>query len=106
MIRLVKKFFLLVLGLAIFATGVSEIRETGFSGSALLYIVIGIACTIGSFKAFKNPDKVFNDTISQIQQAGYKITYANRGTGTISYRDNNNEVRSISVYRGYNSHKR
>ena len=46
----------------------------------------------------------FDYMLEQIKRDGNKVTYANRNTGTISYRDQNNEVRSVSVYRGYNSH--
>ena len=59
-----------------------------------------------SFRTSRKNNKRFDDAINRIQSNGYKVTYANRGTGTISYKDGNNEVRQISVYKGFNSHSK
>ena len=69
-------------------------------------LVVG-ACLIyfpSGFRATRKNNKRFDETINRIKGDGYKITYANRNTGTISYKDENNEIRQISVYKGFNSH--
>lgn len=66
-------------------------------GACLIYFPSGI-------RAARKNNKRFDETINRIKSDGYKITYVNRSTGTISYKNENNEVRQISVYRGFNSH--
>ena len=44
--------------------------------------------------------------IELIVNSGGKITYMNRNTGTITYRNAYGETKSLQVYRGYNSHYR
>ena len=49
-------------------------------------------------------DKAFDDTILGLKNEGCKITYMNRNTGTITYKDPFGETKSVRVYKGYNSH--
>lgn len=44
--------------------------------------------------------------VDELKSSGCKITYYNRTTGTIRYRDKNKRIHSESRYRGYRSHWR
>ena len=86
-----------------------EVKKENIASSILIAIgalVLGVALIyLSSSRRLANKqNKEFSDALKNIKMSGYRITYANRNTGTISYMDSNNEVRSISIYRGYNSH--
>lgn len=48
----------------------------------------------------------YNSEMFKLRTSGRKIKYANQTTGTISYIDLDGNYKSISVYKGYNSHYR
>ena len=69
-------------------------------GVILFYVIlISMAFKIDS----KNKER-FDNTVENLKRNGYKIKYYNRTTGTISYIEKDGRYRSISVFRGYNSH--
>lgn len=60
------------------------------------------------YKFYNNELKAFKfyQMLDAIKYQGYRLTYQNIETGTISFKDKNENHRSISVYRGYNSKHR
>ena len=46
---------------------------------------------------------LFDEMKENIEANGNKITYANKDTGTITYKDKNGDTYSTSAYNGYNS---
>ena len=82
--------------------GIEIIKEGETIGYGIFLLVIGLIIVRCLFK-FSSSSR-FDNTLSKIRSEGKKVTYANKNTGTISYKDNGNEVKSMSVYKGYNSH--
>ena len=90
---LVMLFFILI---------ASQLRVDG-----LVYFMIVVLSIISFFTILIviriKRNLIFEYIIYDLKKSGFKITYENRSTGTISF-SNGKTKKQISVYRGYNSH--
>ena len=69
----------------------------------ILSKIIGLFFNAHEDKPVRN-DALFDEVIKTIESNGGKVTYMNRNTGTISFKDAYGEHGSYQVYKGYNSH--
>jgi len=46
----------------------------------------------------------YEKAVKHLKRNGYKTTYTNKNTGTISFKDEFGNSHSVSLYKGYNSH--
>jgi hypothetical protein len=71
-------------------------------GFVLLFIVFVVA----GVKRNKMNQEAFDNRLKELKNNDCKISYANKSTGTIGWRDDKGNYHSESVFRGYNSHHR